>query len=128
MSNSLWRYGLEPARLLCPWDSPQANTGVGLHAHLQGIPNPGIEPIYIPYVSHIGMAGGSLSLVPPMCICQTSLLFLTVIFIRKSSWTNSCASLCFHEYHQPERYNKPMTCLIKIIPVYRDRGNFHNQE
>ena len=26
-----------PARLLCPWDSPGKNTGVGCHALLQGI-------------------------------------------------------------------------------------------
>ena len=32
-------------RLLCPWDSPGKNTGVGCHAVLQGdLPNPGIEP------------------------------------------------------------------------------------
>ena len=29
--------GLEPTRLLCPWDSPGKNTGVGSHALLQGI-------------------------------------------------------------------------------------------
>ena len=29
MSNSLWPYGLRPARLLCPWDSPGKNTAVG---------------------------------------------------------------------------------------------------
>ena len=28
---------LEPTRLLCPWDSPGKNTGVGCHALLQGI-------------------------------------------------------------------------------------------
>ena len=27
----------KPARLLCPWDSPGKNTGVGCHALLQGI-------------------------------------------------------------------------------------------
>ena len=27
----------EPARLLCPWDSPGKNTGVGCHFLLQGI-------------------------------------------------------------------------------------------
>ena len=27
----------QPARLLCPWDSPGKNTGVGCHALLQGI-------------------------------------------------------------------------------------------
>ena len=29
--------GCEPARLLCPWDSPGKNAGVGCHALLQGI-------------------------------------------------------------------------------------------
>ena len=28
---------MEPARLLCPWNSPGRNTGVGCHALLQGI-------------------------------------------------------------------------------------------
>ena len=35
VSDSLQPYG--PARLLCPWDSPGKNTGVGCHALLQGI-------------------------------------------------------------------------------------------
>ena len=30
-------YGLGPATLLCPWESPGKNTGVGCHALLQGI-------------------------------------------------------------------------------------------
>ena len=30
-------YGLQPSRLLCPWDSPDKNTGVCCHALLQGI-------------------------------------------------------------------------------------------
>ena len=29
--------GLQPARLLCPWDSPGKNTAVGCHALLQGV-------------------------------------------------------------------------------------------
>ena len=36
-SDSLWPYGLQPARLLCPWDSPGKNTGVGCRTLLQGI-------------------------------------------------------------------------------------------
>ena len=27
----------QPARLLCPWDFPGKNTGVGFHSHLQRI-------------------------------------------------------------------------------------------
>ena len=30
-------HGLYPARLLCPWNSPGKNTGVGSHSLLQGI-------------------------------------------------------------------------------------------
>ena len=37
MSNSFWPCGLWPIRLLCPWDSPGKNTGVGCRALLQGI-------------------------------------------------------------------------------------------
>ena len=38
-------HGLQPARLLCPWDSPSRNTGVGCHALLQGIfPTQGSNP------------------------------------------------------------------------------------
>ena len=37
MSDSLRPYGLEPTGLLCPWDFPGKNTGVGCQALLQGI-------------------------------------------------------------------------------------------
>ena len=37
VSNSLRPHELCPAKLLCPWDSPGKNTGVGCHALLQGI-------------------------------------------------------------------------------------------
>ena len=45
MSNPLQPYGLQPARLLHPQDSPGKNTGVGCHFLLQGIfPTPGSNP------------------------------------------------------------------------------------
>ena len=37
MSSSLWPYGLQHARLLCPWNSPNKNTGVDCHFLLQEI-------------------------------------------------------------------------------------------
>ena len=37
MLDSLGTDGLQPTRLLCPWDSLGKNTGVGCHALLQGI-------------------------------------------------------------------------------------------
>ena len=35
VSDSLQPHGLYPARLLCPWDFPGKNTGVGVHFLLQ---------------------------------------------------------------------------------------------
>ena len=44
-SDSLPPHGLQPARLLCPWDSPGKKTGVGCHFLLQGIiPTQGLNP------------------------------------------------------------------------------------
>ena len=37
VSNSLQPHGLQPTRLLCPWNSPSKNTEVGSHFLLQGI-------------------------------------------------------------------------------------------
>ena len=38
---TLW----EPTRLLCPWNSPSKNSGVGSHSFLRGnLPNSGIKP------------------------------------------------------------------------------------
>ena len=51
-----------PARLLCPWESPGKNTGVGCHFLLQGIfPTQGLNPGLL-HVLHGHL--GSLPLVP----------------------------------------------------------------
>ena len=47
VSNSLQFHGLQPIRLLCPWNYPGKRTGVGCHFLLQGIfltwgSNPGL--------------------------------------------------------------------------------------
>ena len=49
VSSSLRPCGLEPTRLLCPWNSPGKNTEVGCHFLLQGVfrtqgSNPGLKP------------------------------------------------------------------------------------
>ena len=62
MSDCLPSHGLQPARLLCPWNSSGKNTGVGCHALLQGIfptqgSNPGLlhcrQILY--HLSHLGL-------------------------------------------------------------------------
>ena len=63
ISNSLRPHGLQPARFLCPWDSPGKNTGVGCHALLQGIfPIQGLNPCFLCLLQ---WQAGSLPLVPP---------------------------------------------------------------
>ena len=37
VSDSLEPHGLQPARLLCPRDSPGTNTALGCHSLLQGV-------------------------------------------------------------------------------------------
>ena len=48
MSDTVRPYGLQPAGLLCSWDSPGKNTGGSCHALLQGIfPSQGQNPRHI---------------------------------------------------------------------------------
>ena len=48
MSDSLQLHGLYSDRLLCPWDSPGKNTGVGSHSLLQRIfPTQGLNPSFL---------------------------------------------------------------------------------
>ena len=45
---TLRHHGLQPTRLLCPWDSPSKNTGVGCNAFYQGIsPTQGLSPCFL---------------------------------------------------------------------------------
>ena len=47
---TLQPHGLQPARLLCPWDSPGNNTGAGRPALLQGIcPTQGSNSSLLPW-------------------------------------------------------------------------------
>ena len=62
MSCSLGPHGLQPTRLLCPWDFPDQNTGVGCHSLLLGIfPDPGIEPAF---PASLALAGGFFTAEP----------------------------------------------------------------
>ena len=67
MSDSLRPYSLQPARLLCPWNSPGENTGTGCHFLLQEIfLTQGSNPRLLRYqadslpLSHLGRPMGPL--------------------------------------------------------------------
>ena len=58
LSDSLRPRGLQPARLLCPWDSPGKNAGVGCHALLQGSKGPpGYNSGHTSWTLHTGAPG-----------------------------------------------------------------------
>ena len=44
VSDSLGPHGLKLTRLLCPWNFPGKNTGVGCHSLLRDLLNPGVKP------------------------------------------------------------------------------------
>ena len=72
MSDALQPYGLYPARLLCPWDSPGKNIGVGCHALVQGIfPTQGLNPGLLHYrqiLYHLSHQGSQTNI---KCIYST---------------------------------------------------------
>ena len=51
MSESLQPHGLEPARLLCPWNFPRKNIAVNFHFLLQKISSQGLNP-HLLYLLH----------------------------------------------------------------------------
>ena len=58
MSDSLRPHGLQPTRLLRPWDFPGKNTGVGCHCLLQGIfPTQGLNPHCRQILYHLSHQG-----------------------------------------------------------------------
>ena len=48
-------HGLQPASLLCPWDSPGKNTGVGCHALFKGTFHPRDQMIFPTQRSNLGL-------------------------------------------------------------------------
>ena len=106
VSNSLQPHGLEPARLLCPWNSPGKNTGVVCSSLLQWIfptqeLNPGLPHYsqalyhlshqgspsilsYILYLSHIylNISILALFLICKCCCCHECSFFLSVMFLN----------------------------------------------
>ena len=87
---------LLPARLLCPWDFPGKNTGVGCHFHLQGI--------FLTQESN-----------PCFLHWQMGSLLLRYQFssVQSSPVTQSCTTLC-----------DPMDCSMPVLPVHHQPPEF----
>ena len=90
VSDSLLPYGLQPARLLCPWDTPTKNTGVGCHALLQGIFL--IQGSSLCLLCLLHWQAGSLPLAPPGKPIYVYLSFSLYIYIHVYACV--CACVC----------------------------------
>ena len=98
MLDSLWLHRRPPARLLCPWDFPGKNTGVGCHTFLQGIfLTQGSNPQLLHWQA------GSLPLAPPGKSNQQTSLHSTKsaevsLVIPQMLSRFSCVRLCATTY------------------------------
>ena len=78
MSHFLQPHGLQPARLLCPWDFPGKNTRVGCHFLVQGIfLTQGSDPMHLRH-----QQADSLPLHHLEALTQISLFICSVITVQ----------------------------------------------
>ena len=84
VADSLPPYGLQPARLFCPQDSPGRNTGEGCYFLLRGIfPTQGLNPRLL-CLQH--WQAGSLPLVPPNNNSKVLSAFLKSRLLIGTQW------------------------------------------
>ena len=76
--SSLRPHGLQPAKLLCPWNSPGKNIGVGRHSLLQGIfPTQGLNPGFLHCRWILYHLSHGVMLKTYLCVFSKHLLFIS---------------------------------------------------
>ena len=98
-------HGLQPPRLLCPWNSPGNNTGVGCHSLLQGIVlTQGVNPGFLncrQIVYRLSHQGS------PFVI--TVIIIMTITAIVHRALTSGSKNLS--SIKSPTIYNISMRCM-----------------
>ena len=84
--------GLQPSRLLCPWNSPDRNNKVGSHSFLQknNLPNPEIEP------ESSALQADSLLSEPPGMFQILVKTCAYPAWLREPGFLPDCMSVLFH--------------------------------
>ena len=116
VSDSLPPRGLQPARLLCPWNSPDKKIGVGSHALFQGIfltqgSNPGFlhcRQILYHLSHHLAKFKGHLNGHPSL---------------SPQAWIFSLMRLQRHRWPQPQIYQSFCTCVCLCLFPTLDSEN-----
>ena len=88
-------------RLLCPWNSPGKNTGVGCHALLQGIfPTQGSNP-YLLCLLHWQVGSLPLALCVCVCVCVSH----SIVSNSSIPWTVACPDPLSIEFSRQEYWS-----------------------
>ena len=118
LSDSLRSHGLQPPRLLCPWDSLGKNTGVGCHALLQGtFPTGGLNPglLYRRQILYCRSQQGSPEMIRVLLIKLEEEVPLTSFHSKLGKWEGGPPQACgmlFFFFSASENTTK---CLIKFV-------------
>ena len=107
MSNFLWPHGLQHTRLLCPWDFPGKNTGVGCHFLLQGFfPTWRLNP-HLLYWQADSLHWATREALNYICVC-------VCVYIHK--YIKMCIySIYIHKYIYKFSRNDKNTVCVKIF-------------
>ena len=115
MSNSLRPHGLQPARLLCPWDTQGKNTGVGCHFLLQGIfPTQALD---LHLFCLLYQQAGSLPLPPPL----QSIFCIYVITFKIMD--GSLQNMLLTEIIASKNIPKKKVCIIIVTRIVNLKSN-----
>ena len=93
VSNSQRPHGLQPTRLLRPWDFPGKSTGVGCHCLIQSYRGTNPQQLYL-CPSFIVMTSPLLFLLQWLFSFFFSLFFFSIW----TNWDMPALSLCFHPW------------------------------
>ena len=129
---TLCDYGLQCTRLLCPWDAPGKNTGVGCHTLLQGIfsiqgSNPHLLCLLLWQVDSLLLApsiiirwGGGY----PVLISQKAEVPRLVNRLRETRFRTQIFCLHIYSFQCTEILAKPFASIeAHFLPVLRGIRN-----
>ena len=125
MPNLLWPHGLGFNRLLCPWDSPGKNSGVGSHSLLQGIfPTQGSNPSLLhcrQIFYHLGYCAICLVwlFVTPWTVAHQAPLSMRILQARILEWA---AMPSFNRSSQTRDWTQ-VSCSVGILYLLSHQGN-----
>ena len=132
MPDSLWPHGPQLTRLLCPWDVPDKDTGVGCHFLLQGIfstqgSNPGL-PHCRPILHRLSSKGSPTDpLIPSTELHYCSFTRTTPGFLPGESHGQRSPVGYSSWGHKKLDTTEWLTFSLSVIGIWERKSIFHFQ-